>query len=139
MPHPHPICFCRKTNKKITKAIDTDYGHPMRAYFQNTQIFWTIGQICLISCEVLQGILGTYYLLKFCHCVSLVCDFALLIYLFVIKIKFSSILQNFLFGFVLYIIWDIPKQSSCVHSPWVEQKLLCDERQAVGKAHLEFI
>ena len=44
-------------------------------FFQISQIFWPIGQIGQL------GILGYfwyYYLLKFCHCVSLVRDFALL-------------------------------------------------------------
>ena len=39
------------------------------------------------------GILGYfwyYYLLKFCHCVSLVCDFALLSYFFCIILRFSD-------------------------------------------------
>ena len=47
------------------------------------------------------GILGYfwwYYLLKFCHCVSLVCDFALLIHFFCKKLRLSYILHNFIFG-----------------------------------------
>ena len=39
-----------------------------------------------------------YYLLKFCHCVSPVRDFALLRHFFCKKLMFSCILQKFLFG-----------------------------------------
>ena len=76
----------------------TDYGHPMRAFFQISKIFWLIGQTGRISCEVFQDILGSTYLLKFCHCVSLVCIFSLLKHYLCKKLRFSYILQDFLFG-----------------------------------------
>ena len=40
-----PTCF------KVMYIV-LDYGHPMRAFFQISQIFWSIGQIDGISCEV---------------------------------------------------------------------------------------
>ena len=43
------------------------------------------------------------YLRKFCHCVSLVRDFALLSHFSCKKLRFSYILQDFLFGIGIWI------------------------------------
>ena len=45
--HTHPIVKAK------------DYGHPITYFFQISQIFWPIGQIGLISCEVFQSVWGS--------------------------------------------------------------------------------
>ena len=69
----------------------TDYGHPMRAFFQIYKIFWPIGQIDRITYKVFYVFLY-YYLLKFCNCVSLACDFAVTQPFFLQKAKIFSVL-----------------------------------------------
>ena len=92
-------------NKKMPISVlhSIQFCHGLRT--PNERFFYQISQI---SCEVFQGIyIGQYCLLKS----SLVCDFALLSHFFCKKIRFSQILQDFLFGygfgfgFGLQIIW----------------------------------
>ena len=96
-----------------TYVSDTNYGHPMRVFFQMSQIFWPIGNIVRISCEVFLGYFREYDLLKFCHCVSLIRDFALLSHFFSKKI-FSYILLVFLFGIGTWI-WAVDNLRSKNH------------------------
>ena len=125
----HPTCCILQVHCKLQIQVMhiTDYGDTMRAFFQLSKRFWPIGKIGRISCEVFQGIFGSYYLLKFCHCVSLVRDFALLSYFFCKKLRFLDILQDFLFGIRIWS-WAVENLGSSHH-----EFVVRDARQAQGR------
>ena len=82
---------------------NTDYGHPMISFFLNIQ---NILEDLDRSAEYVVRYFWNYYLLKFFHCVSVVCDFVLLGHVFCKKLRFLYILQDFRFGFGMWI-WDL--------------------------------
>ena len=108
-----------------------DYGQPMTVFFKCPKYkFLSIGQISPKNFEILQCIFGS--LLKICHCVSLVHDFALLTQPFFFqKARIFIHLQDFytFTGFSI-LVWDMDLgsreleiQSSCVRSPWGKEEV----------------
>ena len=92
-----------------------DYGHPIRVFFSN------IPNILADSADQPNKFLGIlvhfwYYLLTFCHCASVVCDFSFVAHFFCKKQRFSYILQNFLLGIGIQF-WAVENLESCVLSP----------------------
>ena len=96
--------WCPKVSCTSSRTTDTQLD-----FFLNIPNIWP---------NKLWGILRyfwSYSLLKSCHCVSLVRDFALLSYFFCKKLRSSWTLQDFLFGVWLWI-WAVEILGSNHHA-----------------------
>ena len=100
---------------------DTNQEHPIRVFFQISQIFWPIGHIGCINCEIFQGTLGRTIRSNF---VTLYPQSEILHHsdIFSANLRYH-ILQDFLLEIGMQRVWNLviirPQSVQCVLSGFI--------------------